>query len=233
MNQPLRPPESIRRRIGTLPLKPNTVGRSDTRVFQVGDMHLKVGPVGTLERSAAMQDYFHRKGLSSALFEYARHGGQDWLLMETVHGVPAYDPSLREDMPRLARQLGEIIRLLHETSVDNCPYADVNDRMLDAYEKECGYVFRGDASLLKKDVLLHGDACLPNIFMDRERFYGFVDLGDAGLGDRHFDLYWAAWSMRYNFKTAEYEDDFLDAYGRDVIDADRLELCAQISAPNG
>lgn len=233
MSQPLCPPESIRRRIGALPLKPNAVGRSNARVFQVGSMHLKVGPAGTLERSAVMQDYFHRKGLSSALCEYTRHDGQDWLLTETVQGVPAYDPSLRENMPRLARRLGEIVRSLHETFGEACPYIDVNARALDAYEKEYGRAFEGDTSLLKNDVLVHGDACLPNIFMDRERFYGFVDLGDAGLGDRHFDLYWTAWSMRYNFKTDEYEDDFLDAYGRDVVDADRLELCAQISAPNG
>lgn len=232
MSQCICLPEPIRRLTGELPLHENTVGRSDTQVFQVGGMHLKIGPAGSLMRSARAQEYFHRKGLSSPLCEYVQENGRDWLLIETVKGVPAYDRSLRDDMPRLARRLGEILRMLHETDVSDCPFESGNHLQLEAYEKECGHAFEGDVSLLKEDVLLHGDACLPNIFMDRERFYGFIDLGDCGPGDRHFDLYWTLWSMGYNFKTTEYNETFLDAYGRDAIEADRFELCTRICACN-
>ena len=233
MSQSLYLPGRIRRLTGELPLTENTVGRSDTQVFSVGGMHLKIGPAGTLQRAARMQEYFHGKGLSSALRGYVQEDGRDYLLMDTVAGVPAYDRSLRGDMPRLARRLGEIIRALHETDLSGCPYADGNELQIGAYEKECGHAFERDISILRKDVLLHGDACLPNIFMDNERFYGFVDLGDAGLGDRHFDLYWTLWSMNYNFKTNEYRETFLDAYGRDAIEADRFELCTRICACDG
>lgn len=233
MSQSLYLPGSIRRLTGDLPLIENTVGRSDTQVFSVGGMHLKIGPADTLKRAARMQEYFHKKGLSSALYEYIQEDGRDYLLMESVAGVPAYDESLRGDMPRLARRLGEILRMLHETDASACPYEDGNLRQIEAYEKETGHAFSGDLSILKKDVLLHGDACLPNIFMEGERFSGFVDLGDAGLGDRHFDLYWTLWSMNYNFETTEYHEAFLDAYGRDAIEADRFDLCTQICACNG
>lgn len=221
-------PERIRLLTGALPLNENTVGRSDTQVFQVGDMHLKVGPAGTLQRAALAQEYFHQKGLSSALREYVQQDGRDWLLMDTVQGVPAYHRGLRNDLPQLARRLGEIIRMLHETDASDFPFDDGNEHELDAYARECGHAYEGDLSLLKKDVLIHGDACLPNIFVDAERFYGFVDLGDAGLGDRHFDLYLTTWSMGYNFKTTEYNEIFLDAYGRDVFEKDRFDLCARI-----
>lgn len=233
MNQSIILPERIRRLTGDLPLNENTVGRSDSQVFQVGGMHLKTGPLGTLHRSAQAQDYFHRKGLSSALMEYVQEDGRDWLLIETVKGVPAYDRSLRDDLPRLARRLGEILRMLHETDASDCPFDDANERELEVYEKECGHAFEGGTGLLKKDVLIHGDACLPNIFMDGSRFYGFIDLGDAGRGDRHFDLYLTTWSMGYNFKTDEYNRIFLDAYGRDAFGAEQFELCARICACNG
>ena len=75
---------------------------------------------------------------------------------------------------------------------------------------------------LKSDVLIHGDYCLPNIILDDWRFSGFIDPDAAGLGDRHMDLFWGAWSLGFNLKTDAYKDRFLDAYGRDRIDAEIL-----------
>ena len=99
-----------------------------------------------------------------------------------------------------------------------------------AYEKEAGALFPGDVSILRHDALIHGDMCLPNIFYDEAyRFTGFIDLGDAGPGDRHFDLYWAMWSLSYNLKTDQYNNLFMDAYGRDAFDPARFEVCAAIS----
>jgi kanamycin kinase len=53
-------------------------------------------------------------------------------------------------------------------------------------------------------------------------FYLFVRWG---VGDRHYDLFWGIWTLNYNLKTDKYKDIFLDAYGRSLIDFDRLELC--------
>ena len=58
---------------------------------------------------------------------------------------------------------------------------------------------------------------------------GFIDLGEGGLGDRHFDLYWAMWSLGYNLKTEAYAGRFLDAYGRDRVDEARMDVCARLS----
>ena len=72
--------------------------------------------------------------------------------------------------------------------------------------------------MLKNEVLLHGDYCLPNIMLDDWRFSAFIDLGASGVGDRHLDLYWGAWSLAFNLKTDRYRERFYDAYGRDRID---------------
>ena len=73
---------------------------------------------------------------------------------------------------------------------------------------------RAGARLLEDDVVVHGDFCLPNVFFDGEyRFTGFIDLGMAGRGDRHYDLYWGRWTLRYNLGTDAYGDAFFDAYG--------------------
>ena len=74
----------------------------------------------------------------------------------------------------------------------------------------------------KSDTLLHGDYCLPNIMLDNWRFSGFIDLDGAGVGDRHIDLYWGAWTLDFNLKTDTYRERFFDAYGRDKVDTNKI-----------
>jgi kanamycin kinase len=62
--------------------------------------------------------------------------------------------------------------------------------------------------------------------LDDWRFSGFIDLGNGGVGDRHIDLFWGAWTLWFNLKTDRYRDRFLDAYGRDKIDAPMLKIVA-------
>ena len=86
--------------------------------------------------------------------------------------------------------------------------------------------------LLKNEVLIHGDYCLPNIMLDDWRFCGFIDLGDAGVGDRHIDLFWGRWTIGFNLRMIGAYDDksygerFFDAYGRDKINEDILKVVA-------
>lgn len=230
MNQPHPFPPSILSHIGNIAAEAESIGRSGADVFRIGDMYLKIAPSGTLVRSAQAQEYFHLKGLSAELLAFEQNADRDWLLVRSVPGAYACDKALMSDPVRLARILGKTVRALHETNACGCPLTDANGRALLAYEREAGKPFEEDLSLLKSDVLIHGDMCLPNIFFSEDyRFTGFIDLGDSGLGDRHFDLYWAMWSLAYNLKTDRYNDEFLNAYGRDVFDSARFDLCAAIS----
>jgi aminoglycoside phosphotransferase len=61
---------------------------------------------------------------------------------------------------------------------------------------------------------------------DCDRFSGFIDVGNGGIGDRHIDLFWGAWTLQFNLKTDKYKDIFFDAYGRKNIDFDRFSLIA-------
>lgn len=79
---------------------------------------------------------------------------------------------------------------------------------------------------LKTDTLLHGDYCLPNILLDDWKFSGFIDLDTGGVGDRHVDLFWGAWTLRFNLKTDAWRSRFLDAYGRDKIEPEILRAIA-------
>ena len=203
------------------------VGRSEATVLRADDAFLKIAPLGKLKRAAALQEYFCSQGLSAPLIAFDQDDGRDYLLVGAVRGKSGIEVL---DRPAwLAQTLGRAVRALHGLDASGCPVTDVNEQALALYARETGHDFDGDASVLRKDALVHGDCCLPNVFFDEAGFSGFIDLGEGGLGDRHFDLYWAMWSLEYNLKTDAFGGRFLDAYGRDAVDEARLDVCARLS----
>ncbi|MFL1381240.1 phosphotransferase, partial [Nocardiopsis protaetiae] len=76
-------------------------------------------------------------------------------------------------------------------------------------------------------VLLHGDYCLPNVLVDGGGGWSLIDLGRVGVGDRHLDLADMTGSMLSDLNPSFGPRDaeaFLDAYGRDLVDPELLEL---------
>lgn len=222
-------PDRIASFLGGAALEGEDMGRSGAQVLRAGGMFLKIDAQGSLARSAAMQEYFAKKKLSAPLIAYEQAGGKDYLLVQAVPGEYACCDAMLREPAKLAALLGETARMLHETEAADCPLCDVNERVLAMYAAEHkGRAYEGNAHLLRKEALVHGDHCLPNIFFDGGRFSGYIDLGDAGLGDRHMDLACAVWSLGYNTGSAAWRDTLLDAYGRDKIDEERLQICLQL-----
>lgn len=46
----------------------------------------------------------------------------------------------------------------------------------------------------------HGDYCLPNIFMEGDRFTGLIDMGRAGIADKWQDIALCVRSLGYNLR---------------------------------
>ncbi|MBO7178544.1 MAG: phosphotransferase, partial [Clostridia bacterium] len=89
-------------------------------------------------------------------------------------------------------------------------------------------VFQSSKAILTDKVLLHGDYCLPNVILNDWKFSGFIDVGQGGVGDRHVDVFWGIWTLEFNLKTNAYRNRFLDAYGRDLIDEEKLKVIGAI-----
>lgn len=208
-------------------------------------MYLKVAGRGMLAKEAQLHAYFHRLALTSELLSY-ESGEQDYMLTRRVIGEDCTHAMYLAEPKRLVDTFAERLRMLHELPYDACP---VKDRMASYfslaeenyrsgnYDKShfpdsFGYRSEEEAyralceakTTLTSRVLLHGDYCLPNIMLDNWKFSGFIDLGGAGVGDRHIDLFWGVWTLGFNLHTDEYGKRFLDAYGRDVIDTDAIHL---------
>ncbi len=204
---------------------------------------LKESKKGSLETEAELARYFHRKGLTAPVLAY-RSDEKDWLLTERVPGEDLTDPLYLSAPERLADTLGETLRHLHGLGFSDCPIQNRMQGYFDLVEENykanvfdlsyCDLPSVDEAyrtategrSLLKNDTLLHGDYCLPNIILDRWIFSGFIDLGRGGVGDRHVDIFWGAWTLNFNLHTDKYRDRFFDAYGRDRINNDALDVIA-------
>ena len=220
----------------------------EARVYYIekdGGYFLKSAPKGSMKRESEMGAYFHKKGLAPEVLLY-ESGERDLLLTARARGE---DGTHHLSEPkRLCDAMAEALRALHEMDFSDCP---VQDRMgeylaladknytdgkfdLSLFEGKKVYTSAEDAyrvlsegrSLLRNEVLLHGDFCLPNIMLENFKVTSFIDVGNGGVGDRHVDLFWGAWTLVFNLKTDAYCDRFLDAYGRDKISMERLSVIA-------
>ena len=236
-------PEAFRELIGSCKVYDSSCS-PEARVWfleQEDGLFLKTAPKGRLQREAAMTAFFHGKGLAAEVVCYTSLE-RDWLLTRAVPGEDCTFRRYLDDPKRLSAILGQQLRRLHEVDPAGCPTADHTAIYLAAvadgqaqgrfdpsyFHKEgltedtARELVREFSPRLKNEVLLHGDYCLPNIMLDDWRFSGFIDLDHGGIGDRHIDLFWGAWSLGFNLGTDQWRDRFLDAYGRDRVDSDLL-----------
>ena len=208
---------------------------------------IKSAAKGTLARESELTRWFHGKGLSAAVVTYISDE-KDWLVTEKVPGDDCTAAKYIEQPKRLCDMLAERLSIVHSTDFAGCPiqnhtqqyiaratqnyHAGIYDQTLfpdnwgyRSAEEAFGVIKKSDG-LLKTDTLLHGDYCLPNIIHDDWHFSGLIDVDSGGVGDRHVDLFWGAWTLFFNLKTDQYRQRFFDCYGRDKVDAECLRIVA-------
>lgn len=225
---------------------------SEAKVYFIereGGYFLKVASKCSLQREALMTDYFYSKGLGAEVLFYDSNE-RDFLLTSRVKGEDCTHESYLENPKKLCDRLAEELRLLHQTDFSDCPvknkmqeYFALAERNFRTgkYDKSnfpdsFGYRSADEAYStfikgkddLNGSVLLHGDYCLPNVILDDWHFSGFIDLGGAGVGDRHVDIFWGLWSLAFNLKTDRYRSRFIDAYGKGLVDEEKLKIIGAI-----
>ena len=214
-----------------------------------GGLFLKAAEAGSLKREAELDTYFHSLGLGPEVLQYSTQE-QDWLLTRAVPGEDCLHSQYLADPNRLADILAEVLLDLHSRDHAACPVQDHTARYIaratenygakrydmELFPDNWGYaspeeawaVVEANARYLKTDTLLHGDYCLPNIMLNNWKPSGFIDLGGAGVGDRHVDLFWGAWTLNFNLKSDKFSPRFLDAYGRDRFEPEMLRVVAAL-----
>lgn len=187
---------------------------SMTVLYSDNGYYVKIAEKGSLAKEAEMARLFACNGI-----------GVD--VVSVISGTKYYmvtRPAKGEDCThylnnpeKLCEVLAEAMKFLHDRPIKNVPVSS------------CMETYAG-LSFIKQDTFIHGDFCLPNIILDNWKFSKFIDLGLAGAGDRHIDIYWVLWSLNHNLKTDRYTDYFLDLYGKENYDKDVLKRVAEIES---
>ena len=150
--------------------------------------------------------------------------GKSFLLMSKVTGKMSCDEYYLEHPKELLTLLAAGLKMLWQVDISNCPHIrDLNAELAEAALRvEQGLVdvedaepdtfgpegFANPEELLQwleenrpnqDPVFSHGDYCLPNVFLQDGEVTGFIDLGDAGVGDKWRDIALCYRSLKHNF----------------------------------
>jgi aminoglycoside phosphotransferase len=161
--------------------------------------YLKVGG-GDLSRERDRLVWLAGRVSAPSVVAFAE-GPEQWLLTGALRGLDLSRPEHTDDPSRLVGLLASALRRLHALDAADCPFV-------------------GDGA--PRGVIVHGDACLPNVLFDGATFAGFVDLGELRIGDPAVDLAAALWSLDLNVGPG-YGGSLLRAYGWPDVDDGTVE----------
>ena len=209
--------------------------------------YLKISPKDSLREEYLNTKWFHKYGLGVEVVKYISTD-KDYLLTKEAKGEDG--THYINDPIKLCQIYASTLKQLHSIDINNYNETSKMENYLilakknyelEKYEdyvllkrfnikqkEEVIQYIKENIHKLKNDTLLHGDYCLPNIVIDDKSNVTLIDLDHAGIGDKHIDLFWAIWSLSYNLKTEEYNDYFLELYGKDNYDEEILKLIACI-----
>lgn len=188
-----------------------------TVLYSDSEYYVKIAEKGRLSKEAEMSKLFQRNRMGVDVISYISDK-KDYMVTKPAKGEDA--THYLEKPERLCEELASAMKFLHSRAIDGIPPSPCMDI----------YVKAKKLDFLKQDTFIHGDFCLPNIILDDWKFSSFIDLGLAGVGDRHIDIYWVLWSLNHNLKTDKYTDYFLNLYGRDNFDKHILKIVAEIES---
>lgn len=239
-------PDSIKSKIGSQKYKVDKVGMSSSNILLFSDKVLKIQDICE-EADNEIQAMQWLEGRLSVprIIAHEKEDGKNYLLMTKVAGKMACDETYMNDPERLTGLLAQALKILWQMNISNCPLDWSLDRKLKAaqYAVENDLVdmdvepdtygengFKDPEDLLRwlaanrpeeEKVLSHGDFCLPNIFIDNDKF-SFIDLGRTGLADKWCDIALCYRSLMHNY-SGKYGGKEYPGFCPDML-FDRLEI---------
>ena len=184
-------PTKIQEIVKDLEYTKDDIGRSKDIVFYYEDKYI-------LKISDNKEEIYKEKEINDWLIQYIpgsksivfiEENNKYYYLRTLIKGENLISERILSKPETLINILVDIIDILKSLDDKNCPYNS----------NTVGNNF------------VHGDLCLPNILVDEENnFVGFVDLGNAGKGDRWYDYAWMMWSLEYNLHTDKYNKILLN-----------------------
>ena len=248
-------PEALRRLLPAARWEAVTDGESGAQVYRSSRFVVKVQPrvplIRPLQAERERLRWLAGRVPVPGVVGYEVTPEAEYLATTRLPGIPMHHPDALAHPLRMASLLARALLELHALPARDCPFVmNLNATLREAGERlRAGLVDESDFDEERRGwtatqvmnellrtrpasedlVVTHGDPCLPNLIVSGEFAQGFVDVGRAGLADRHADLALAERSLRHNLGPevgAEAAAHFLEVYGRGLVDVSKLKYYA-------
>ncbi len=226
------------------------LGMSGARVFRLEDgnesLFLKFAqvsndpdPAFSIRAEADRLQWLRSKNLPVPKVElFLEDNNLEYLLMTSIPGRDASQPWQSDQIPSIIAKIAVDLRTWHDTNTDDCPYhLTLETRIAQARARTKNASLKLELETLLEHapktedlVLCHGDPCLPNVLLNDElEISGWIDLGRAGVMDRHWDLALIVDSLEVDMNPQfnGWSERFLELYGLEVVDRETLAFYAK------
>lgn len=240
-------PKEISHFVRNLPYTVSETGMTDSTVYLFDDYVLKVEKTHTeSNHEHKMFQFLQGKFNVPKIIQFHQEKGFNYLLMERISGLMAFDKEIMNDPINMIHLLTNTLSGLWSVSQIECPCNRLDMKLkqakylvehnlvnTDDFDPDIVGDLKNPKEILhylqnnKPDeelVVTHGDFCLPNVLYKDNELIGIIDLGRGGLADKWQDISLCLRSMRYNLGEEykrEYFDYFLECLG---IEFDRVKF---------
>lgn len=226
-------PKEMKSLIDNQNFKVDSIGKSDSHIF-LFDNHL-VLKVEAKSKEAdneyKMLNWLQGKLSVPKVRGFFTDEINNFLLMERVKGKMICNSTVFPDEAKRVKMLAKGLKQLWEVDITNCPtsvglevklntaYKNVKENKVDIADAEPGtfgkngfknpmelYQHLEENRLEEDSVFVHGDYCLPNIFVEENKITAFLDFGRSGVGDKWQDIALAVRSLQHTLEDAGKEE---------------------------
>jgi len=183
-------PNEILNYIQGLKFELNNIGRSGDIVIIFENKYiLKISTdKEKLKREKEKNDWLINYIPVNKTISYIENKSHAYYLKFYLDGESLIDKKYISNPILLIKLISKAFYILQQVDIKSCPFKSSDNEGID---------------------FVHGDFCLPNILVKNEEIIGFIDLENAGIGDKWYDISWALWSLSYNLETNKYNKQLL------------------------
>ena len=231
--------DSVKSFIEGAKLEEISIGCSDSQVFKINKEEntyfLKVSKKGILTKEYEKLKWLEGKLLVPKIELYESTDENEYLITESLEGEMVCSDYYLNNPDEGIKVIVEAFKNIYSVNINNCPFdTSINYKLelvennvknnlldIDIIDKKVLDKFGSVENILKflqdnkfYDELCfsHGDMSLPNVFASKDKFTGFIDVGECGKADKWFDLAICEKSIRRNYGE-EYVQKFYDELG--------------------
>ncbi|MCH5211116.1 MAG: aminoglycoside 3'-phosphotransferase [Oscillospiraceae bacterium] len=234
-------PDSIKSEIESEEYTLDGIGMSGSSILIFKDKVLKIQDISEeADNEVQAMRWLNGRVSVPKIITYERKENKSYLLMTKAEGKMACDEYYMDNPEKLTSLLAAALHELWKINISSCPLDSSLNRKLQKarYYVENNLVdtentepdtfgengFKDPEDLLQwltthrpeEDLVLsHGDFCLPNIYIENDKFT-FIDLGRTGIADKWCDIAICYRSLKHNYSGKYAKKEYPD-YNPDML----------------